>query len=479
MKKLLAVLLSCILIFSALGPCFAANSTEAKQAADKLYGLGLFSGTGVNKDGTPIYSLDKTLNRQEAITMVLALLGKSETARRTVSATHFTDVDAWAIPYVGYAYQQGIMAGTGDDTFSAHQSVTATEYLTFLLRCLGYSQGTDFLWNNATVKTDWIGITRGEYENKTELTRGDAVVVSERVLHAFCKGSKQTLAEKILGLALDAPLSLPERVANSSYTFRLSDVPAYTGGPFVVLNAGIPSFSEDDLSHLSFERYGDLDSLGRCTPAFACLHADLMPTGGRHSMWEIKPSGWHTIRYDDLIPDGYLYNRCHLIAFSLAGEEKNAKNLITGTSSMNQNGMRGFETRVANYLNHNDNHVLYRSTPVFEGRNLVAAGVHLEAMSVEDGGEGIMLNVFIYNVQPGIEIDYRNGNSKALPNAQEIIDNLNAGVGEYIYVANTKTGKFHYTWCSAAQAMSELNSYFSNDRDELIELFQPCKMCNP
>ena len=146
---------------------------------------------------------------------------------------------------------------------------------------------------------------------------------------------------------------------------------------------------------------------------------------------------------------------------------------------MNQDGMRGFETRVANYLNHSNNHVLYRSTPVFEGRELVARGVHLEAMSVEDGGEGILLNVFIYNVQPGIEIDYRNGNSKAMENAAEIIANRNAAPEGMAYVANTKTGKFHYTWCSAAEAMSELNRYYSNDRDELIQLFTPCKICNP
>ncbi|MBR0051731.1 MAG: DNA/RNA non-specific endonuclease, partial [Firmicutes bacterium] len=238
-------------------------------------------------------------------------------------------------------------------------------------------------------------------------------------------------------------------------------------------------FSEEELSHLSFERYGELDSLGRCTAALGCLHSDLMPTGSRHSMWSIKPSGWKTTRYDDLIPDKYLYNRCHLIAFSLAGEEMNEQNLITGTRSMNQDGMRGFETRVANYLNHSDNHVLYRSTPVFEGRELVARGVHLEAMSVEDGGEGILLNVFIYNVQPGIEIDYRNGNSRAMENAAEIIANRNAAPEGMAYVANTKTGKFHYTWCSAAEAMSELNRYYSNDRDELIQLFTPCKICNP
>ena len=479
MKKLLSVLLICALVLSSGVFSYAATSTEKKDAADELYSLGLFAGTGTDAKGNPVYSLDRTLTRQEAITMVLSLLGKTEEARQTVSMTHFLDVDAWAVPYVGYAYQQGITAGVSSSEFGAHRDVTATEFLTFLLRCLGYENSKDFSWNKATAKTDWIGITRGDYADQDVLTRGDAVVACERTLHAFCKDSKKTLAEQILGLALDEPLSLPEKVANSDYVFRLSDMPEYTGAPYVILNAGIPSFSEDELSHLSFERYGDLDSLKRCTAALGCLHTDLMPTGNRHSMWTIKPSGWKSTRYDDLIPDGYLYNRCHLIAYSLSGEELNEKNLITGTRSLNQDGMRGFETRVANYLNHSDNHVLYRSTPVFEGKNLVASGIHLEAMSVEDGGEGILLNVYIYNVQPGIEIDYRNGNSKALPNAKEIIENRNAAVEGAAYVANTKTGKFHYTWCSAAEAMSELNRYYSNDRDELIELFEPCKMCNP
>ena len=479
MKKLLSILLICALTFCAGVISHAADSSEAMQAADELYGLGLFSGTGVTKDGQPVYSLDRTLTRQEAITLVLSLMGRTDEARQTVSQTHFLDVDAWAVPYVGYAYQQGITAGVAADRFGAQQNVTATEFLTFLLRCLGYENGRDFRWDDALRKTDWIGVTRGEYTNGQTFTRADAVVVCERALHAFCRNSRKTLAEQVLGMALDEALALPQTVANSFYTFRLADVPAYTGAPYVILNAGIPSFSEDELSHLSFERYGELDSLGRCTAALGCLHSDLMPTGSRHSMWSIKPSGWKTTRYDDLIPDKYLYNRCHLIAFSLAGEEMNEKNLITGTRSMNQDGMRGFETRVANYLNHSDNHVIYRSTPVFEGRELVARGVHLEAMSVEDGGEGILLNVFIYNVQPGIEIDYRNGNSKAMENAAEIIANRNAAPEGMAYVANTKTGKFHYTWCSAAEAMSELNRYYSNDRDELIQLFTPCKICNP
>ena len=478
MKKLLSLLLALALALSAGAVCHAAEG-ESDLAADRLYGLGLLSGTGTASDGRPVYSLEQPLTRQEAITMVLSLLGKTQEARQTVSKTQFLDVDSWAVPYVGYAYLQGITAGVAADRFGARSPVTAAEYLTFLLRCLEYEQGEDFRWSEATELTDYIGITRGEYEDADVFTRGDAVIASERALHAFCRGSGQTLAEKVLTLPLDAPLELPSRIADSDWTFRLQDVPEYSGAPFVILNAGIPSFAEEDLSHLSFERYGPLDSLGRCTAAFACLHRDLMPDGSRGSIWQIRPTGWQTVRYDEIIPDRYLYNRCHLIAYALAGEEDNERNLITGTRSLNVDGMRGFESRVANYLSHTDNHVLYRAAPVFEGSNLVASGVHLEAMSVEDGGEGLMLNVYVYNVQPGIEIDYRTGDSRALENALQIVESRSALRTDAVYVANTKTGKFHYTWCSAAEAMAEQNRYYSNDRDELIELFVPCKICNP
>ena len=478
MRKALPLLLSFILLFASCVFSYGVQG-EAQQAADQLYALGLFSGTGTSADGSPIYGLDRTLTRQEAITMILSLLGKTQEARSMASASHFTDVDPWAQPYVEYAFQKGITAGVGPGLFGAHREVSAAEYLTFLLLCLGYEQGTDFQWDESPVRTDWIGITRGEYAGGQSFTRADAVIVSERALHACRKGSDDTLADTLGLVTLDQDLALPAQVASSSWSFDLEDVPAYTGAPFVLLNAGIPEFSEEDLSLLSFERYGNLDALGRCTAAFACLSRDLMPEGERDAIGQIRPTGWHTVRYDDLIEDRYLYNRCHLIAFSLAGENANAKNLITGTRSMNIDGMSGFEARISNYLSHSDNHVLYRATPVFSGNDLLARGVHLEVLSEEDGGEGIMLNVFIYNVQPGIEIDYSTGESRAMENAQEVIANRNAALPDSAYVANTKTGKFHYTWCRAAQTMAERNKYYSDDREELIQFFEPCKICNP
>lgn len=188
------------------------------------------------------------------------------------------------------------------------------------------------------------------------------------------------------------------------------DIPAYTGEPYVAIHDNIPDFSEADLTEASFETYGELDSLGRCTTACANVGLDLMPTEKRGSISQIKPTGWQSTTYD--IVDGkYLYNRCHLIGYQLSGENANERNLITGTRYLNIEGMLSFENMVADYVKETENHVLYRVTPIFRENNLVADGVQIEAYSVEDQGEGICFNVFAYNVQPGITIDYSTGRS--------------------------------------------------------------------
>ncbi|MDO4291854.1 MAG: DNA/RNA non-specific endonuclease [Eubacteriales bacterium] len=190
----------------------------------------------------------------------------------------------------------------------------------------------------------------------------------------------------------------------------LEAVPAYSGSPFVELNQNQPSFSEEDRAQGSFERYSSLDSLGRCGMAFANVGTELMPTQERGSIGQIKPSGWQTVKYD--IVDGkYLYNRCHLIGYQLTAENDNEENLITGTRYLNVQGMLPFENLVADYVRETKNHVLYRVTPVYRGDELVARGVQMEGYSVEDQGAGICYNVFVYNVQPGIWIDYANGDS--------------------------------------------------------------------
>ena len=198
-------------------------------------------------------------------------------------------------------------------------------------------------------------------------------------------------------------------IDNNSYD--IDNIPSYAGNSYVIVDDNIPNFKEEDYTTTSFEKYGELDYLGRCTTATSNIGIDLMPTEKRGSIGMIKPTGWHTIKYDHI--DGkYLYNRCHLIGYQLTGENANKKNLITCTRSMNTKGMLQFENIVANYIKKTSNHVLYRVTPVFEGDNLLATGVQMEAYSVEDSGKGIMFNVFVYNIEDGIIIDYKTGESR-------------------------------------------------------------------
>lgn len=189
------------------------------------------------------------------------------------------------------------------------------------------------------------------------------------------------------------------------------DMPDYTGNMSIVINNNEPMFDEKLKNTNSFESYSRLDSLNRCGVAIANIGIDLMPTEKRESIGMIKPSGWHTIKYD-IINDKYLYNRCHLIGYQLTGENANEKNLITCTRQMNTIGMLEYENMVANYIKDTKNHVLYRATPIFEDNNLIAKGIVLEALSIEDNGKGIKFNVFIYNIQDGIEIDYLTGESR-------------------------------------------------------------------
>lgn len=198
-------------------------------------------------------------------------------------------------------------------------------------------------------------------------------------------------------------------INNDNNKYNVSDIEDFTGYNYIELNDNIPEFLDVDTSK-SFEKYSELDSLGRAGVAFANIGKDLMPTEKRGSIGMIKPTGWHTVKYDNV--DGkYLYNRCHLIGYQLTGENANPKNLITCTRQMNTKGMLDFENKVANYIKETNNHVLYRVTPVYKDDNLLATGVIIEAKSVEDNGKGILFNVFVYNIQNGIEIDYKTGES--------------------------------------------------------------------
>lgn len=207
----------------------------------------------------------------------------------------------------------------------------------------------------------------------------------------------------------DAGKPQDELVNNNSYV-SLDAIPAYDGKAYVAVNNNEPFFTDSDMTTTAFENYSDLDSLGRCGVAYANICKEIMPTEKRGKIGMIKPSGWHTVKYD-VIKDRYLYNRCHLIGYQLAGENANPKNLITGTRYLNVEGMLPFENLVADYVNNTGNHVLYRVTPMFSSSNLVANGVLIEAKSVEDNGGGILFNVYCYNVQPGVGINYENGDS--------------------------------------------------------------------
>lgn len=266
----------------------------------------------------------------------------------------------------------------------------------------------------------------------------------------------------------------------SSVVSSLEEVPAYSGSPYVEINGNQPDFSQDQETTESFESYSELDSLGRCGTAFACIGEDLMPTEDRGSISEVHPTGWVQAEYD-CVDGGSLYNRCHLIGFQLTGENANEKNLITGTRYLNVEGMLPFENLVADYIKETGNHVLYRVTPVFQGDNLVASGVTMEALSVEDAGEGVCFSVYVYNVQPGVEIDYATGESWESGDSPESSQESAVESGEEHYILNTNSHKFHLPSCSSVDDMSEKNreDYYGSREDLIAQGYDPCGSCHP
>lgn len=323
---------------------------------------------------------------------------------------------------------------------------------------------------------------------------------------------------------------------------ELSNIPTYTNEPYVVINGNVPFFNDSDLTTTSYERYSDLDNLGRCGVAVASIGKDIMPTEERGEIGSVKPTGWHTVKYNG-IDGNYLYNRCHLIGYQLTAENANEKNLITGTRYMNVQGMLPFENMVADYIEETNNHVLYRVTPIFEGDNLLASGVLMEAKSVEDNGQGIQFNVYCYNVQPGIEINYATGESSGAEYTGSTTNNTNdtsssntssttssfVGTGTSTssasnstnadnsssssnssgstssnnlgtavetkptetvtnnndttasYVLNTNSKKFHRPSCYSAAKISAKNRQdYNGSRSDLIaQGYEPCKNCDP
>ena len=262
---------------------------------------------------------------------------------------------------------------------------------------------------------------------------------------------------------------------------------------YIEVNGNIPYFTDADKTTTAYEKYSELDSLGRCGVVMACIGRELMPKADeeRGSISSVTPSGWEQAKYDTaLIDGGYLYNRAHLIGWQLTAENANERNLITGTRYFNVDGMLPFENMVADYIKETGNHVLYRVTPDFQGNNLVATGVTMEAYSVEDNGEGIQFCVYVYNFQPGILIDYTTGKSR-LDDGSEIPDTGtnddekgDTGTGEstnMTYILNTSSKKFHDPDCSGAATIKEQNKQtYTGSRDNLIaEGYSPCGTCKP
>lgn len=333
----------------------------------------------------------------------------------------------------------------------------------------------------------------------SELLEASENTASEPESGQTLESSSDTQESQQVTSATDVP------TGEGTSAFSLREIPAYSGTPYTEVNGNKPYFTEAELTTQSFETYSELDSLGRCGVAYANVGQDLMPTEPRGEIGAVKPTGWHLVKYDNV--DGkYLYNRCHLIAYMLAAENANPQNLITGTRYLNVQGMLPFETKVCDYVKNTGNHVLYRVTPIFDGDNLLADGVLMEAYSVEDAGEGISFCVFAYNVQPGIGIDYATGDNWAegsgtyqstvasvaeeTPVPQPETDTAVQITPEssapqesqgITYVLNTNTKKFHYPTCSSVDDMKEKNKQiYTGSREEVINMgYVPCKRCNP
>lgn len=282
------------------------------------------------------------------------------------------------------------------------------------------------------------------------------------------------------------------KVKYKSSKLKLKDIPKYkvVKAPFIRVNGNKPTFTKKEIKKKSYQKFSKLDSLGRCGVAIASIGRDIMPKSKRTSISSVYPSGWHTYRYAS-VAGRYLYNRCHLIGHQLTGQNANAKNLITGTRYLNVDGMLPFEDEVAECVKFSNKHVMYRVTPLYKGKNLVASGVQMEAYSVEDKGKSCSFNVYCYNVQPGIKINYKTGTSKG---SGKISGGKTSNGKKYKkkysnkkvkksgkYVISKNTRKFHYASCTYVKRIKNSNrQFFNGSRKTLINQgYSPCKSCRP
>ncbi len=295
----------------------------------------------------------------------------------------------------------------------------------------------------------------------------------------------------IVILCVSTPVYADPLVTGSVPESGLTEIPEYEGFDYAVINDNLPDFFLTQLTTEPYVLFSELDALGRTGAGMACLGPETLPSEPRGAVGMIQPSGWHTVRYDDLIEDRYLYNRAHVIGYLLCGDNATPENLFTGTRHLNTAGMLQFESSVQNYIRSTGNHVIYRSSPKYAGDDLVASGVQIEAYSVEDEGF-LCFNVFVFNIQPGITIDYATGDSRASETHQNPAERSVPGpsgteqpetaAGQAVtYVLNKNTHKFHYPSCPSAKQIKDKNRRdFYGTRSEAIEQgYEPCKRCNP
>lgn len=402
------------------------------------------------------------------------------------------------------------------------RSALAVCVLAFSLSFLTACSETNPAANNTAAATKTTeqtteAILTTEATTQAELTQQEATTEAVTSTEALTTTEAVTTIEQPTEITTEQPTEVTTaQTTDASEPFiakiqiLLEEIPNYTGNPYIELNNNVPLFLDKELTTTSYEYYSDLDSLGRCGMACACIGQDLMPTEERGSIGQIKPSGWHTVKYD-IVDGNYLYNRCHLVGYQLTAENANEKNLITGTRHLNVQGMLPFENMVADYVKETENHVMYKVIPLYDGDNLVASGVVMMAKSVEDNGDGISFCVYCYNVQPGVNIDYATGESRLekvpdqeetttevvttteahttteAPTITEAVTTTEAPTQQateaptLTYVANTNTKKFHYPTCSSVKTIKDENRWdFYGSRDELINMnYVPCKRCNP
>lgn len=292
------------------------------------------------------------------------------------------------------------------------------------------------------------------------------------------KGTTDTSSKEIDEIKNSSEFQNNSNEAESFSSLIFSNIPSYSGKPYITINNNKPSFSQSELTKNAYEKYSPLDRLGRCGFAIASCGKETMPKDGekRENISDIYPSGWKQAKYDG-ISDGWLWNRCHLIGWQLSAENANERNLITGTRYMNIEGMLPFENMITDYIKETGNHVAYRVTPVYEGDNLVCNGVQIEAYSIEDDGDGIEFNVFCYNVQPGIYINYKNGESTITET--EITTDSTQNETEEEYILNIKTKKIHKKSCSSVNKISKENYAVSHESKKILQSrgYELCGNC--